>query len=107
MFPHERSLVQRMQGKPFALLGVDEDESREKCKKVMEENHLTWRSWWDGDHGGPIAEKYNVEGFPTILLIDAKGRIRKQYVGAPDDTAELDRLIDQLVQEAEKGAASS
>ena len=34
MYPHERSLVQKMQGKPFVLLGVNSDKSRDTAKNA-------------------------------------------------------------------------
>ena len=37
MYPHERSLVKRLAGKPFALLGINSDADREGLKKTMEE----------------------------------------------------------------------
>ncbi len=105
MFAHERSLVKRLEGKPFALLGVDTDGSREECKDAMVKNKLTWRSWFDGQ-SGPIVEAWKIEAFPTLFLIDAKGTIRHKFEGAPKE-AELDRMLDDLVKEAEKGSASS
>jgi hypothetical protein len=51
MYPHERSLVKDMEGKPFALLGINSDTDKEKLKKAMEEEHITWRSWWNGPGG--------------------------------------------------------
>ena len=30
MYPHERSLVKKMEGKPFVLLGVNSDADREQ-----------------------------------------------------------------------------
>ena len=45
MFPHERSLVKRLEGKPFALLGINSDGDREDCKKKNEVDKITWRSW--------------------------------------------------------------
>ena len=36
MFPHERSLVKRLEGKPFALLGVNSDEDKDKLKEQNE-----------------------------------------------------------------------
>jgi peroxiredoxin len=105
MYPHERSLVKRLEGKPFALLGVDTDESREVCKKAMEDNHLTWRSWFDGQ-GGPIVESWKIEAFPTLVLIDAQGHIRHKFEGVPKEK-DLDKMIDDLVKEAEQGSASS
>ena len=41
MVPHERSLVKRLEGKPFALLGIDLDESKEILKKTEEEEKMT------------------------------------------------------------------
>ncbi len=55
MFPHERSLVKRLEGKPFALLGVNSDADREKLKETMKQQNITWRSWWDGGStAGPM-----------------------------------------------------
>ena len=101
MYGHERSLVQRYQGRPFALVGVNTDADAETLKKVQEEEHMTWRSWFDG-HGGPITRQWKITGFPTLYLIDAKGMIRFRHEGAPS-AAELDAEIETLVKEAEKG----
>ena len=35
MYPHERSLVKRVEVKPFALIGVNSDEDRAKLKEVL------------------------------------------------------------------------
>ena len=34
MYPHERSLVKRLEGKPFALIGVNSDTDRKQLKEV-------------------------------------------------------------------------
>ncbi|HTU93429.1 MAG TPA: TlpA disulfide reductase family protein [Gemmataceae bacterium] len=98
MFAHERSLVQKYEGRPFALLGVDEDRDRETLQKVQKEHKLNWRSWLDKDSF--IAGQWNVQGLPTLFLIDSKGMIRWHQVGVPDDK-ELENRIEQLVKEAE------
>src|SRR5437660_7192637 len=103
MYPHERSLVEKLEGKPFALLGVNSDKDREALKKVLEKEKITWRSWFDGGStGGPIASKWNVHGWPTLVLVDAKGVIRHKFVGSPGDE-KLDELIGDLVKEADGG----
>src|SRR5262245_27441078 len=48
-FPHSRELVSRMKARPFVLLGVSGDGSREDILRVQESGDVTWRSWWDGD----------------------------------------------------------
>ena len=100
MFPHERSLVQKLQNKPFALLGVNSDEDREELKKTIVKEPITWRSFWDKSRSGLIAQRWQLQGWPTIFLIDKKGVIRHMHVGNPGD-AVLDQEIDQLVQEPE------
>jgi hypothetical protein len=106
MYGHERSLVKNFAGKPFALVGVNSDEDREKLKSALEENGITWRSFWNGPQGrsGPIARAWNIEGWPTLFLIDHKGVIREMFVGAPD-TGTLEKLIERFVGDAERSAA--
>lgn len=51
------------------------------------------------DNTGSVARGYgDIQGTPTILLINKQGRIVKRYVGAPD-FAELQRRIDGLLKE--------
>lgn len=95
MYPHERSLVKRLEGKPFALLGVNSD-SKERLRRAMQKENITWRSWWDGGStGGPIAKAWNVKGWPTIYVLDAKGVIRYRNVREK----ELDEAVDALLKE--------
>jgi hypothetical protein len=69
--------VQRLDGKPFALLGVNTDGDRQEAKKHIAENGVTWRSWWDGGTTrGPIVTQWNVHGFPSLYVLDGKGVIR-------------------------------
>lgn len=98
MYPHERSLVKRLEDKPFALLGINSD-PKDVVKKAMKDENLTWRSWWDGgDTRGPIASAWNVRAWPTIYILDHKGVIR--YKGARGDA--MDKAVDTLLAEMEK-----
>jgi len=102
MYPHERSLVKRLAGKPFALLGVNSDSDREALKKTVMKEDLTWRSWWDGgSRAGPIAATWNVKDWPVLYVLDAKGVIRHKTDGSVSGET-LDKWIDELVAEAEK-----
>jgi peroxiredoxin len=102
MYPHERSLVKKMEGKPFALVGVNSDQDRKALKPVLEKEHITWRSFWNGGStGGPISRAWGVDGWPTLYLIDAKGVIRHKWVGAPPGDT-IDKAVEELVKEASK-----
>ncbi len=96
MYPHERSLVKRLADKPFALLGINSDTDREALKKTMDQEQITWRSWWNGGStDGPIAKKWNVHSWPTLYVLDAKGVIR--YKGVRNEA--MDKAVDTLLKE--------
>jgi thiol-disulfide isomerase/thioredoxin len=98
LVPHERALVKRLEGKPFALLGIDGDADRKKAAKVMVKEKMNWPSWWDHTDGdGSIATQWNVRGWPTIYILDHKGVIR--YKNFPRN--DLDTLVDALLKEME------
>jgi len=101
MVPHERSLVERLQDKPFVLLGINVDSSTDALKSAQDKHRITWRSWWDGSRR--IASRFRVRGYPTLFLLDQDGIIRREYLGRPPDS-ELERDVMQLVAEAEKAA---
>jgi thiol-disulfide isomerase/thioredoxin len=97
MVPHERELVHRMAGKPFALLGVNSDEAgdREKARKAVREKQMNWPSWWDGGLRAAIQTAYDVQQWPTVYVLDAKGVIR--YIDVQGK--ELDKAVDTLLAE--------
>ena len=97
MYPHERSLVKRLAGQPFALLGVNSDSDREALKKTLAEENITWRSWWDqGRPDGPIQTQWNVTQRPTIYVLDGKGVIRFKDIQDEELSAAVDRLLAEL-----------
>lgn len=102
MYSHERELVKQMAGKPFALVGVNGDDDRDTAQKVREKEQLTWRSFWGGGKDGPISREWQLAGYPTLYVIDARGAIRHKFVDRPPD-AELDRALEEVVKEAEGG----
>jgi hypothetical protein len=107
MYPHERSLVKKLENKPFALVGVNSDTDLKGMKEVLEKEQITWRSFWNGEKGtgGPISAEWNVHGWPTLVLIDHKGVIRHRWSGGPGE-GKLDAEIDKLIEEAEKDGKS-
>ena len=101
MYPHERSLVKRHKDKPFALIGVNSDKDLVKLRPRLKAENITWRSFWNGREGtlGPIASRWNVQGWPTIYVLDHKGVIRFKN---PRGEVGLDAAIDQLLAELEQ-----
>ena len=99
MYPHERSLVKRLKGQPFALVGVNSDQDKSQLKIEMQKNGITWRSFWDGGStNGPIASGWNIQGWPTVYVLDGKGVIR--YINVRE--VALDKAVDALLAELQK-----
>ena len=106
MWPHERSLVKNLAGKPFAVIGVNISEANTRdLKKVVEKENLTWRSFSDprtSEGWGAISKKWNLAGTPTIYLIDHKGVIRHKWLGGASEKV-IDKAVEKLMQELEAG----
>ena len=97
MYPHERSLVKKLKGKPFALLGINSDRDREKIKDVCKEKNISWRSFWNGGStSGPISTAWNVRSWPTIYVLDENGVIRFKDVRGEAMEKAVEELLAKL-----------
>jgi hypothetical protein len=97
MLPHERSLVQQMEGRPFTLLGINCDEERESMQPVSFLERMSWRNWGNVDSSGSLTARYGVHGLPTTYLLDANGIVRYRNLRGQ----ELEKAAEKLVRELE------
>ena len=101
MYPHERSLVKQLAGKPFALIGVNSDvdvgrKEIDEVKEIIKKKNLTWRSFQNAEGvDGKISDMWGIQGWPTMFLIDAEGVIR-WTAHNPDG---MDDMITELLAE--------
>lgn len=99
--PYERFLLGRYDRWPFALLMVQAGSDREAAHEAFLADHLAHRSWWDapgdGATHGPIAEAWNVIGWPATYLIDGNGVIRFVNVRDEDLLKAVRQLVDEQV----------
>ena len=64
------------------ILGVDCRDSEEKWKAAVEEHQLPWlQVRCPDDKLQALASQYNIEGFPTKVVIDPQGKVAKVVVG--------------------------
>jgi len=56
---------------------------------------VTWTSTWQGTGANPIADLYQVFGYPTIYVLDAEGRVRFKNVQGKS----LDKAVAELLAE--------
>jgi thiol-disulfide isomerase/thioredoxin len=99
--PQELALLKRLQGKPFALLGVNIDHDEGSMRAAISDLGITWRNW-RGGRNDQIKTRYGIQAIPLVLVLDPDGIIRAKGVG---DEAVILKTVDSLVQEAAKREA--
>jgi thiol-disulfide isomerase/thioredoxin len=97
MIPHECKLVERYRDKPFAMLGVYGDVDFEKAREVIAAQHMTWPIVKTDNACNEITQRYGVNCFPTIFVIDAAGIVRHASNGGSG----LDNAVATLLNEME------
>jgi uncharacterized protein (TIGR03067 family) len=101
LVPHERTLVQRFAGRPFALVGVNGDKIDKLDRKLLETHKITWRSFQNARAGQKsISSEWALTAWPELYLIDHTGKIRRHWIGTPP-LDELDHEVARWVAVAE------
>jgi nucleotide-binding universal stress UspA family protein len=89
-----------MEGRPFALVGVNSDDSVETANAAVKKNDLNWRSFQnERKDSASISDDWKVSGWPTIVVMNEKGLIK--YRG--HDGEEATRVAAKLVAKLENG----
>ena len=98
--PHFEKLYVTYRGRKVAFLSVNvemvqtEAEHLEKARAFIEQNHYSFPVL--PDHEGVAVQAHNIGSYPTLLLIDASGRIRFRNVGYREGFDEI--IADQLAE---------
>jgi peroxiredoxin len=80
----------------LAVIGMNTDKELSDIQFVTEKLGLTYTMLRCGD----VYEKYRVSGFPTLFVLDGRGRIRDMHVGySPDMKQKLERAIRNAIGE--------
>jgi len=74
------------------------DADLENLGKILEKNKIGWRQAVLGTTGGALARRWNIQGWPTIFVVDAKGVIRFRDLRGE----ELESAVVALIQEAKE-----
>jgi thiol-disulfide isomerase/thioredoxin len=89
--PHEKQIVARLAGKPFALIGVSVD--------GVGKHVLPWPNIVDEDAN--INQMWRIQAVPTFVLINPQGEIVGRWEGS-QDLPKIDKAIEREVALAEK-----
>jgi hypothetical protein len=93
--PHLQELVKLHTDEPFALIGINTGDAPAKYREGLDKHGVTWISAYQGE-STPIADLYQVEGYPTYFLIDADGKLIKSSHSSKDYDAPIAKLLAAL-----------
>ena len=63
------------------ILGVDCNDPEKKWKNAVKNLNLPWKHVYNPKDSYEILKKYQIQGFPTKILVDPEGKIAKTIVG--------------------------
>ncbi len=94
--------MKKYKDQPFVIIGVNSDRDKTSLKERIEEEKITWRSFWNGPQGtgGPISKEWNLSGWPTLYILDQKGVIRYKSVGSNEKM--MDKILTELLEGSSK-----
>ncbi|HMG66162.1 MAG TPA: TlpA disulfide reductase family protein [Chitinophagaceae bacterium] len=74
-FPELKEIYNQFHGKGFDIVSISVDKQKDKKDYVaaIKKNRLAWNHVWDKD--GVTSEKFNINIFPTYILLDKNDRI--------------------------------
>lgn len=74
-FPKLKELYNQFHSKGFDIvsISIDKQTARKDYEEAIKKYGLTWNHVWDKD--GVTTEKYNINTFPTYVLLDKSGKI--------------------------------
>lgn len=93
--PHLRALAQRMQGRPFALLGVDCFDEEPVFRAKAAALGVTWPVVFQGG-ATPVSDLYRVRSWPTVFVLDGEGRIVAEGLRGEALDARVEALVAAL-----------
>ncbi|HEX5219771.1 MAG TPA: TlpA disulfide reductase family protein [Verrucomicrobiae bacterium] len=75
--PQIKEVVTHYEGKPVVVLGMNTDRIEKDARFVMDKLKLNYATL----KAEGLPEKYGVQGFPTMIVIDQQGTVRGRHVG--------------------------
>ena len=97
LYPHERSLVDEMKNRPFALIGVNSDDL-DRAQAAVIKNKINWRSFQNQrkESKTSISEDWLLYTWPTIVVLDADFKVCYRGGDCDEATAVARRLVSEL-----------
>ncbi|WP_303316248.1 TlpA disulfide reductase family protein [Flavivirga abyssicola] len=75
----------------LVVLGVNSGDTKENVQKFIDEHNYDWQQILSDkkNTSDNFVNRFNVQGFPTKLIIDPKGNIVKRFLGSGEEAFDL------------------
>jgi len=92
--PQIKQVAEHYQGKPVVVLGMNTDHDEKDARFIVDKLKLNYATL----KAEGLPEKYSVQGFPTLIIIDQEGIVRERHVSySPTLRDALIKKIDALL----------
>jgi len=81
--PELERLHRELKGRGLVVVGIDVDEPPELIRQFLTENHYTFAELLDPH--AEVARQYQARYIPTVVIIDAEGKVAAHYWGRPSE----------------------
>ncbi len=107
ILPAQMSLHEQYNKRPFEILGVNTDSSKEDFEVGMQKFKLAWRNVKNlQPDGSSISVEVGAKISPTLILVDHSGNVQNIWEGTYT-AEELNTAVEALVKSAEAAAATA
>lgn len=97
--PMLKDLNKKYAGKAFQLVGISSDEDEDVLRTFIQKQRMDWLEYID--LSGTVQEAFNVDSFPTYIVLDKDGIVRFRQSGLSDETgSEIEDVINKALKRA-------
>jgi thiol-disulfide isomerase/thioredoxin len=92
--PHLQALQNKYRHKGFQVVGVACDSPEDLVPEVIKDQGVTYTNLIGDEE---VVKTYAISGYPTLILLDAEGRVFKRFKGSVSGEI-LDEMIQQVLE---------
>ena len=94
--PTIKNVKKKFAGKGFELVGISSDDDEDVWRTFVESKQMDWHEYID--LSGDVLQAFNIDSFPTYVVVDKDGVIRYRQSGYGDTTeGELEDAISKAL----------
>lgn len=93
--PNMIATYEKYHDKGFEIIGVSADRNRSALTGVLEEKSIAWPNLYNREQDASLVEAFNIQAFPTLLLLDREGVVVAMNPRGP----EMEKAVGELIEE--------